>query len=120
MRPGVVIRQLAPQFLREIVLLQPAVQGGLRLLKQTNGIRKTRFRAAVSVSRWAAASKEAGTVTVTSWSSNANPASAKRRFQALFRWSRMSAEARTGEIFSSRLMSSDPHGRNRAERSVAW
>ena len=75
--------------------------------------------AAVRVSRWAAASKDAGTVTVISCLSNSNstPAAANRLFHARLRWSRISAEARTGEILLSRAMSSDPQGRKRAERS---
>ena len=75
--------------------------------------------AAVSVSLWAAASNDAGTVTVISWLSKSKsaPAAANRLFHAPLRWSRMSAEARTGEIWLSRAMSSDPKGRNGAERS---
>ena len=78
--------------------------------------------AAVSVSLWAAASNDAGTVTVISWLSNSKsaPALANRLFHAPLRWPRISAEARTGEILLLRAMSSDAKGRNGAERSDVW
>src|ERR1700730_11219838 len=77
---------------------------------------------AVNVSLWAAASNDAGTVTVISWLSNSKsaPALANRLFHAPLRWPRISAEARTGEILLLRAMSSDAKGRNGAERSDVW
>src|ERR1700737_4256818 len=77
---------------------------------------------AINVNRWAAASNEAGTVTVISWVSNSKsgPRWANRLFHAPLRWLRMSAEARKGEILLVRAMSSDPHGRNGAVRSDVW
>src|SRR6266436_3592304 len=78
--------------------------------------------AAISVSRWAAASNEAGTVTVISWVSNSKsgPRWANRLFHALLKWLRMTAEARKGESLLVRAMSSDPQGRNGAVRSDVW
>src|SRR5437870_202033 len=72
--------------------------------------------AAINVSRWAAASNEAGTVTVISWVSNSKsgPRWANRLFHAPLSWLRMSAEARKGEILLVRAMSSDPQGRRGA------
>ena len=58
---------------------------------------------------------------VMSWASNLNsgPSAANRASHAARRWLRISADAKTGEILSCSVSSSDPHGKNGAERSAA-